>query len=528
MAEKTVTKDKNPEVKSPKEVTPTKKSKKGLIFGLIGAALFAVILVGYFLFRPKAAPDDPKAKLSYSSSFFISDGGKYTLWNADGKRLTEDTYESKSDFIAGYAYVKRDGQVGIIRDDGAITVPFGRYGSIEARGGLFLAQDGNTKQYHVLTGTGRDIMVGEDLSITSAGSSSAFALVESAGVYDLFTFSGAHLGTFPKAEDVDEAQLAVNNDFGLFYYNNFNLIFDTREAKVLASFEDSRYTFEGVTDNRTQILLQNEADESKYKLVTSSGLVYDLSDCKYYAFTILAYLIGYESYSELAILNPDYTVAKRVSAYLALKDQNNYAVKNDDGNVDIVRNGAVIKTFDQDADLESGVLYDDLYGITNDGKAIFYNLDGNAAINHEYKEIWSLFNKFHHAVVADEEDEYYLIDTAGNRLTADTYERIYRDEGGYELKTKDDKYAIANEKGEPVTEAKYESTYYRSAAVDHNIWTGKYGSNDYDVIDVANKKVLLEHVNVNSFYANYFTVSTDDGKYDYYTYSGVKFYTSEN
>ncbi|MBR6529794.1 MAG: hypothetical protein IKT43_00055, partial [Clostridia bacterium] len=62
----------------------------------------------------------------------------------------------------------------------------------------------------------------------------------------------------------------------------------------------------------------------------------------------------------------------------------------------------------------------------------------------------------------------------------------------------------------------------------HNIWTGKYGSSDYDVIDVANKKVLLEHVNVNSFYANYFTVKNVDDKYDYYTYSGVKFYTSEN
>ena len=522
MAEKKST-EKVEKTEKPKD----KKSKKGLIFGLIGAALFVVILVGYFLFKPKATPDDPKAKLSYSPSFFIYDTNKYTLWNKDGQRLTEDEYENKSDFIAGYAYVKRDDQVGIIRDDGVITVPFGRYGSIEAKGGLFLAQDGNTKQYYVLTGTGKDLMMGENLSITSAGSSSAFALVESEKVYDLFTFSGAHLGTFPKVEDASEAKLAVNNDFGLFYYNNFNLIFDARDSRVLASFEDSRYTFDGVADNRTQILLQNEEDESKYKLVTTAGLVYDLNECKYYAFTVMDYLIGYESYTELAILNPDYSVAKRVSAYLALKDQNNYAVKNDDGNVEIVRNGNVVKTFDQNADLESGVLYDDLYAITNDDKAMFYNLDGSVAINHEYKEIWSLYDKFHHAIVADEEDQYYLIDTAGNRLTDNTFKRIYREDGGYEFKTSDDKYAIANEKGEQITEAKYESTYYRSSAVDHNIWTGKNDTNDYDVIDVANKKILLEHVNVNSFYANYFTVKNSDDKYEYYTYSGVKFYEGQ-
>ena len=504
----------------------TKKSK-GWIFGLIGGIALIGIIAGLLFLRPQAAPDDPKAKLSYSSSFFIYDNSHYTLWNAEGKRLTEDAYEAKSDFVAGYAYVKRDGQVGIIRDDGVMTVPFGKYGSIEARGGLFLAQDGNTKQYHVLTGTGKDIMVSDELTIESSGSTSAFALVKSTGAYDLFTFSGAHLGTFLANDSDDAPELSSHSDFGLFHFNNFNLLFDVRTSQVLASFEGSEYSFEGVTDDRSQILLQNKDDETKYKLI-AGGKVLDLGECKYYAFTVLNYLIGYESYDELAILNPDYTVAKRVSSYLALKDQNNYAVKNDDGNIDIVRNGQIVKTFDQEADLESGVLYEDLYAIENNGKTMFYNLDGNVAINHEFESVWSLFDKFHHAAVADADEEYYLIDAAGNRLTEGTYKRIYSEDGGYELKTADDKYAIANEKGEVVTEAKYDSLYYRSAAIDHNIWTGKNGTNDYDVLDIANKKVLLEHVNVNSFYANYFTIKNADGKYEYYTYSGQLFYTSEN
>ena len=36
---------------------------------------------------------DPKANLSYSKAFFIYDDGKYTLWNNEGKRLTEDDYD---------------------------------------------------------------------------------------------------------------------------------------------------------------------------------------------------------------------------------------------------------------------------------------------------------------------------------------------------------------------------------------------------------------------------------------------------
>ena len=228
------------DVKDIKTEKPKTKRSKGWLFALLGSIAFIGVLVaGFLLLKSTPAPDDPKAKLSYSSSFFIYDNSHYTLWNADGKRLTEDTYEAKSDFIAGYAYVKKDGQAGIIRDDGTMTVPFGKYGQIEARGGLFLAQDGNTKQYHVLTGTGKDLMMGDNLTIDSSGSTSAFAVVKSTGVYDLFTYSGAHLGTFLANDGDDAPELSTHSDFGLFYFNNLNLVFDVRTSQVLASIDGS-------------------------------------------------------------------------------------------------------------------------------------------------------------------------------------------------------------------------------------------------------------------------------------------------
>ena len=73
---------------------------------------------------------------------------------------------------------------------------------------------------------------------------------------------------------------------------------------------------------------------------------------------------------------------------------------------------------------------------------------------------------------------------------------------------------------------KYNSLYYRSAAVDSNIWTGRTDTDKYDVIDVDNKKVILTDVNAQNFYTNYFTVKNSDKKTEYYTYDGELFFTS--
>jgi hypothetical protein len=74
---------------------------------------------------------------------------------------------------------------------------------------------------------------------------------------------------------------------------------------------------------------------------------------------------------------------------------------------------------------------------------------------------------------------------------------------------------------------KYLSLYYRSNVVDHDIWTGRNGDGDYDVIDLDKKETLIEHVNIQNVSTNYFSVKNDDGKIEYYTYAGEKFYTSE-
>ena len=502
------------------------KSKKPFIIGAVCAAILVIIgVIVAVICNNNLDPSDPRASLSYSRSFFIFDNGKYTLWNADGDRLTEDEYNGRSDFIAGHAYVYKDQQAGIIDENGNMSVDFGKYASINAKGGLYLAQDGNTKAYQVLTGSGSVLEEGEDLEISTSNSSSPFAAVKSKEKVNLYTCSGNLITSVDVTDDKEDVKLSSSDDFGSFHYGNQNVIFDARSSSILATFEDdSSYRFDSVSDDRTIIILEKYNDSDKYKLITN-GQLYDLEELKYYSITMNNIVIGYDNYSELALLNNDYKIERRVSTYLDLKDTNNFAYRNKDGAVEIWQNGENIKTIEKADIAASGILFENYYAIEEDEKANFYNLDGSVAFNHDFKDIYSLFDKNHHAIVSDEENKYYLIDTSGNQVGDYTARYISSRDGGYEFRNEEGNYAVADETLSWMSEYKYESLYHRSTAVGRNLWTGRLENDNYDLIDVENHKTIAEDVNIQSVYENYYTVKNDDGVLEYYTLDGKHFYT---
>ena len=513
----------------PAEKQEVKKPKKGLLIG-IGAAVIAAI-VGIVIalvlnFSNNGTGNDITSKLSYTNSFFIYDSDKYTLWNAEGKRLTEDEYTEQSAFVGGYAYVKKDGQVGIISDSGKMSVEFGKFGSITPKGGLYLVQDGNTKEYRLITGTGKELAKGEKLDVYFASSTSGFAAVNTDHKIKIFNYAGKLVADLEEADDADDPVTSGLSDFGILHYAGKNTLFDARTGEMLAQFEGDRYTFEEVSDNRAKVLLENDKESNKYKLVADKK-VYDLNEMKYYGFTKGGdILLGYDNDSEIALLDNNYKVMKKVPTYLQLKDTTNYAVKNADNKVEIYRNGEKIKEFENAKTAVSGILDEDFYVIKQDDKVKFYRLDGSVAFDHEYKEA-RLFDKHHHAVVSDDGNEYYLINTNGNAVSDLKLTKISYYDGGYELKNSDNKFAVANKDGKPVTEFKYTSTYYRSSAEPRNIWTGSVGNGNVDIIDVDKAVTIAGDVNVKDFYANYFTVKNADGKTEYHTYTGAVFYTSK-
>lgn len=505
-----------------------RKSKKWLLIGIMAAVILVVVgVVIALLSRNNIDPSSPTANLDYSESFFIQDGDEYRIWNAEGKQLTNDKYDTYSDFVGGYAMVKKGDQYGIIREDGKMSVDFGKYNPISPRGGLYEAEDANTGVEYLITATGKVLESGEDLDIIYSGMSSGYAAVINNGKLKVYNLSGTLILETDAISDEENPYLNYSKDFGLVHYGGKNWLFDARDGKVLASFDGEKYSFDGVANDRKTILLSNYDNSNQYKLY-KNGKIYDLNELKYYGLTELGDVLGYDDFSELAILNDEYKVKQKVDAHIQYKDSNTYAVKKsgDNGGIEIWSNGKVVKEFGEGTDIvASNILHDDFFAFEDEDGARFYTLSGEEAFNHTFEDIDNLFDKNHLAIVSDDGDAYYLINTKGekvNDIMATDY--TYRI-GGYRAENSDGRYAIINKNGKPVTDFKYTSAYYRDDAEPRSIWTGTLENKNSDVIDADSGKVIVSDVAVDSFYNNYFTTTNVDGGTDYYTYNGTLFFT---
>ena len=509
-----------------------KKSKTGLIVGIIVAlALIIIGVIVALLCLKQPDQSDPTAKLDYSKSFFIYDDGKYTLWNADGKRLTEDEYQNQSDFLGGYAMVKKDDKYGIIDESGRMSVDFDKYGAIRAAGGLFVASGKDSAEQFLITGSGKVLETNDDLGFYAPSSSAGFVVVTVGDKVRVYNYAGTlmvetdKLGEEEDDEEEDESDAFSLHDFGVFYYGNKNWVFDTRDGKLLATFDGKKYSLDSNSDDRSIVLLDEYEDGEGCKLIVD-GKLYDLNETKNYGLTDNNQVIGYDNYDELALLGDDYKVAKRVSTYVQLKDTNNYAEEKNEGGVTIYHNGQAVKEFGEDAEIPiSGLVYNDLYAISEDDKIKFYNLDGSVAFNKQFEDIDVLSNKNHHAIVSEKNDEYYIIDASGNRVGDVVASDISYSKGGYKAEDAEGKYAILDKNGNRVTDFKYTDLYYRIVAEPYNLWTAKREDGNVDVIDVDSKRIVLEDVSIDSFYENYFTIEKENGDIEYYTFGGKLFYT---
>ncbi|MBR3319078.1 hypothetical protein IKG06_01065 [Candidatus Saccharibacteria bacterium] len=512
-----------------KKVKEDKSSHKSLLFGILGGVLALIlIVVAIIVFRKTPDPRDPKSSPVYTNAFFIYNDGKYTLWNSEGKRLTDEEYNDKSSFVGGYAYVRKGSEYALINDMGKTMLDYGQISSIKDYGaGLYVVNDNNGTQLLML-GNGKILLSGDDLDLDYPSNTATFGAVKTGDTYYIFSYAGVLMAEVKAVED-QTMHFSSKDDFGLIYYNGWNLVFDNRSGKQLSAFEGKRFSFDSVSEDRSTILLDEYDNSESYKVI-HDGRLFDLNgNTNYGMIRNSNNVVGFDDYDELSLLNENYEVVKTLSSDLALKDLANYAVINEDNAVDVYYRGEIVRTFSKNAGLVSGLLqYNDLYAIKDEGKYGFYKLDGSFAFGN-YADIRSLFDKNHLASVSEDGENYYLIDATGNRVNDLTYRRFYSYDHSYVVYDKDNKRAILDDKGAPITGFDYSEAYNRSVAVDHEIWSLKRESNNYDVVDATapiDHRMIISGVNVYDFYANYFTVKNEEGGYDYYTYKGIKFFAS--
>ena len=518
------------EKSSTKSKTKEHKVHRGWLFGIIGALLLAgIVTLGCVLFKP-IKPDGPSLKPTYTHAFFIYDDGKYTLWDAKGQRLSPDEYNDKSSFVGGYAYVKKGNEYALINDKGQLTVEFGRISEMKDYGaGLYLVKDNSSNEL-LMTGNGTVLIAGQDMTLSTSSTTGSFAVVKYNGAYYIYNYTGKLMAQYAMKDDADESpKLSSDSDFGLFHYDNFNLLFDNRTGAQIAAFEGDRYSFDSVSDDRTVILLEEYDDGKDYVLIRNGNL--DVLDglAGYGMINYTNAIVGWDEDYNIHLLdqNDHYKDVKTVASDLALKDNDNYATVNDNGEVVVVYRGQEVKNFGNEASMRSGVLaFADYYAIQSEGKYRFYRLDGSVAFG-EYEDIYSVFGQHGHAMVSDDGEAYYFIDVNGKRISEATFAKAYAYDDSYVAYNADSKRAIFDANAVQLTGFDYSEASQRSVAVDYEIWSLKKEAGKYDVLDAKGHKMILTDVNVQDFYANYFTVKNDDGNIDYYTYDGAKFLTIE-
>ncbi len=134
---------------------------------LIGLIAGVVLLLGLGIWGVVALfshdPGGATAEDSVTAFFLARDGGDrlYAAFNSDGQRLTDFTYATVTDFRGGYALVTNSkAEPAILANTGKLSVPFDEYQNIERVGANYLIEKGGDKQ--LINAKGERLMYVDD------------------------------------------------------------------------------------------------------------------------------------------------------------------------------------------------------------------------------------------------------------------------------------------------------------------------------------------------------------------------------
>ena len=260
------------------------KQIKILIIFLVAVSLVAIASgVVLMVFNTS---NSGNTSIKYTTTFFLrNEDSKYALFNEDGERLTEFVYTSPSDFMNGTAEVSLDDKVGIIDENGKMTVDFGKYDSITNKNGVYEVRDKDSKSY-LINGNGKVLYTLEDASLHTYTDSDYYSILEDrkAKKYYVLGSNGEELESFDITSNEDVTTNVVDN-YASIFYNGKNYIFDLTTGKEIITFNDSEhYCVNRVSDDRKTLILNscgssNSNNNAIYKILVNNKLIDISNEC---------------------------------------------------------------------------------------------------------------------------------------------------------------------------------------------------------------------------------------------------------
>ena len=508
--------------------------KKILLCLLAFLAVFTIVGCG-----KKNSKKKDRENMGYESSFFIEDDGKYALFNDEGKKLTDFVYTYAGSFKNGATIVEKGDQKGVINSNGKMVIDFGKYKYISRDASLYTVTDEKYQKY-LLNAKGKKIadLNDKELSTYISENDEYFSILHDKAKkeFKVLDIDGNTIISFKEVSD-DEPTVSSDSGYLSVYYDNTNYIIDLLNGKKILDFKaDVHYCINYVDkDGKTMTLNScvssyKSQDKVTYRIIKDNKL-YDVSDkCdKIYLYdNRFTCTKGYDEY----LLDDKFNVGILIDD--TYYQNNDVYVRNNEksfGGVDFYNNGKLVTNVACRKIYDDGYIKDGIFLLstyysrdcgTESGTYEFYNAKGEKAFDKTFAKADD-FDRNSFAIVSEDKENYYLIDTKGKKVSGD-YDSIYARNYYYETR-KDGKEGALDTKGNLIVEAKYEDIY----EYDHNgdIYL-VFNDNDskYTLYSMDKEKEITKFDGKPDFNDSYISVSKN-GKKEYYTYAGKLFYTAK-
>ena len=512
------------------------KSKKIIIILLVIVILAAIGLFLYFK-KSKIQNNDNDLVTNYSTSFFVQGSNeKYALFDGEGSQLTDFIFADVSNFANGTAFVKKDGAYGIIDENAKMTVDFGKYNYITSVDGMYKARDEDEHSY-LINGSGKILYDMENASLEKFGYPNIYFILEDKKnkTYIVLNDKGQAMINFPVVDNVkDSPTIDEEKGYVSVFYNKKNYVLNLQTAKEITSFNaDLHYCINNVEEDGKIITFNScvsgsEVQDKIYYKFIKDGKLYDLTDKCDKINLNKGHLLCRQNY-KYYLLDSNLNVGIETSgkAYL---DNDTYAMIKDgtSNGVDFYNNGKVVKNVKCRWLDKTGYMRNELYILSvydskecdvEPGTYEYYTSNGENAFGKSFK-IAEKFDENGLAVVSDDRENYYLIDSTGKKVS-DDYSDISLS-SGYYIVAKNNLKGIVDKNGNVIADCLY--VKWKIIKKQNKKYAELTTSDSkYVMYDLENGTELITFNSEPTFYEHYITVTENDHM-KYYTYNGKMIY----
>ena len=411
-----------------------------------------------------------------------------------------------------------------------MVVDFGKYKSISQSAGLYKVTDEDKNSY-LINGSNKKIADLNNSSINTYIGVNEYSILKEDSSYTLLNMNGDKILKFDKAKSDDDPKTSNMKGFVSVFYNKKVYIANYNTSKEITSFDaDVNYCINTVEKDGKIIILNScesafgNSGETTYRLIKDNKY-YDLSDkCE---------KLGYSNESIICTNGSNKNeLTDKLEVGLDINSQeykmkNGYAKEVDYSVVFYGTDGKELNTVKCRDLSNNGAKVEGFYILTTHfnrscgtdfGTYEFYNEKGENIFDKSFSSA-KAFDTNKLAQVSENKGSYYLIDLKGKKVS-DEYSEITLSNEYYIAKS-DDKKAVLDKTGSEIVSGEYKSVSITKTNKD--TFALFESEDNYVIYNLASKKEVMNSDKKPSIQKHYITVS-NDGKTEYYTFSGKKFY----